>query len=85
MKRSADLDFAARLRNRMKQQRVGPTVLARDANVSRAAVTQWLSGKNKPNYQNAARVAEALNLDPDVVRQWAGIALDEEPAAPDSP
>ena len=57
--------LATRLRDSMLNSGLSPAELSRRAKVSRATVSQWLSGQIKAmNQQSAQRVAEVLGVDP---------------------
>ena len=69
--------FAWRLKNAMEQAGLNQADLSRRAGASRAAISQYLSGKNIPGLERIAALADATGVTFDYLIGY-GIA----PAAP---
>lgn len=54
--------FAERLKNAMEQANVSQSDLSRRTGASKAAISQYLSGKNTPNIERIAALADATGV-----------------------
>lgn len=54
--------FAERLKNAMEQANVSQSDLSRRTGASKAAISQYLSGKNTPNMDRIAALANATGV-----------------------
>lgn len=59
--------------------------LAERAGVSTASISRWVNGKELPSSENAIKLAEALDADPDDVLALAGHRDPDRPVPPDDP
>lgn len=57
--------FATNLRELMKEQKVTATALARDLEISRQAVNQYMEGTGQPNAEKLTRIADYFNVSVD--------------------
>ena len=70
--------FAERLKNAMEQANVSQSDLSRRTGASKAAISQYLSGKNTPNMERIAALANATGVTLDYLIGY-GAAPDTEP------
>lgn len=70
--------FAERLKNAMEQANVSQSDLSRRTGASKAAISQYLSGKNTPNMERIAALANATGVTLDYLIGY-GTAPDTEP------
>ena len=60
-------EFTAILKDIMLDKEINQVQLAQKAGVKPAQVSEWLSGKSKPGYDNLKALALALNVSADVL------------------
>lgn len=70
--------FAERLKNAMEQANVSQSDLSRRTGASKAAISQYLSGKNTPNMERIAALADATGVTLDYLIGY-GAAPEAEP------
>ena len=56
--------FAERLKNAMEQANMSQSALSEQAGASKAAISQYLSGKNTPGHRKASRRHHRGRCDP---------------------
>ena len=54
--------FAERLKNAMEQANMSQSALSEQAGASKAAISQYLSGKNEPSKDRKQEIARALGV-----------------------
>jgi transcriptional regulator with XRE-family HTH domain len=74
-----DPDIATWLRHQLARREWSGADLARRLNVSTGRVSEWTSGKRRPNPQTCIRLADVLGADPDTVLAIAGHRIALEP------
>lgn len=57
--------FKDNLKRIMAEKGVSPAELSRITGISKASLSQYLAGKNKPSAKRIIQMAEALEVDPD--------------------
>jgi len=55
------------IENIMKNQKLNQTKFANSINSTQAQVSDWISGKSKPNYDNLKSICENYNIDGNVI------------------
>lgn len=55
------------IENIMKQQKLNQTKFANSINSTQAQVSDWISGKSKPNYDNLKSICENYNIDGNII------------------
>lgn len=64
-KRKRAAPFATNLRDLMKEKKVTATALARDIEISRQAVNQYMEGTGQPNTDKLTKIADYFNVSVD--------------------
>ncbi|SDF77619.1 XRE family transcriptional regulator [Sporomusa acidovorans] len=67
------MNFSIRLKTAMDEKQINQSDLSALTGMSKASISQYLSGKNEPSKKNIAKIAEALK----VTEAWL-MGLDEE-------
>lgn len=57
--------FAERLKHAMNERLMNQADLSAESGISKASISQYLSGKNQPKKDNISRLADALGASPD--------------------
>jgi transcriptional regulator with XRE-family HTH domain len=68
----SDRDLGGWLRKELVRRDWTAADLARRLDVGNGRVSEWMSGKRRPNPQTCIRLANALGVDPDTVLAIAG-------------
>ena len=71
--------FAERLKNAMEQANVSQSDLSRRTGASKAAISQYLSGKNTPNMERIAALANATGVTLDYLIGYGAAPVAEPP------
>lgn len=74
-----DPDIPSWLRRQLTRREWSAADLARRLDVPSARVSEWISGKRRPNPQTCIRLADALGVDPDTVLAIAGHRITPAP------
>ena len=74
-----DHDIASWLRHQLARREWSGADLARRLDVSTGRVSEWTSGKRRPNPRTCIHLADVLGMDPDQVLAIAGHRVHPEP------
>ena len=80
---NADDDIGSWIRRQMVRRDWSAAELSRRMGASSGRVSEWMSGKRRPNPESCLRLADVFNVDPDVVLALAGHRVASEPLAAD--
>lgn len=74
-------EFGRRLYSILIERRMNQSDLARASQLGRDSISQYVRGRSVPSPQNLQKLADALNMEPDVLfpNYAAAAALNEEP------
>ena len=78
-----DEELGAWIRRQLARRQWSAAQLSRQTGVSPGPISEWISGKRRPNPESCLRLADAFNVDPDFVLALAGHRIPEEPLPPD--
>jgi transcriptional regulator with XRE-family HTH domain len=77
------IEFIEWLNEQMKERGLSQSELARLSGVTQAMISLVLSGQRNPGPDFCLGVAKALNTDPEIVFQHAGLFPDDEEETPE--
>ena len=60
-----EIKIAKRIRELMKEEKLTQVALANKIGVKQSQVSEWLSGKSKPGYDNLRSICKALGISGD--------------------
>lgn len=66
-------EFGQWLEAELESREWGPTRAAREMGVSHSMVSQWIDGLRNPGARSVGKIAQGLNMDPEVVMEAAGL------------
>ena len=81
---ATDRDLASWIRRQLARNEWNAADLSRRLGISPGRVSEWLSGKRRPN-PSRRRLADVFNVDPDDVLALVGHRVPDEPLPPDDP
>lgn len=65
MEIAAEKDFSDILRNLMKERKFTQTKLAELMDIKQSQISEWLSGKAQPGYDNLRKLAQVFEVSAD--------------------
>ena len=81
MDRSEDL--GAWMRRQLARREWNAAELARRSGIGSGRISEWMTGKNRPNPESCLRLADVFNVDPDIVLTLAGHRVATSPLPAD--